>query len=112
LVTYPESAPSVHATGAGQGKRGVIRGCDLGEDGVGRDSSHVGRCWGGFFWVELAPIIAVAVPAVGVDKFGLPVGVASQRAMVVDPPGQYLVVQGESGAMHGAERDLDNPDGP
>jgi hypothetical protein len=87
----------------------------LGEDGVWGHGAHIDLSWSGLAWVELITvvvivvIIAITVAAVSINKGRLPGGVAAKGAMVVDSPGQDPVVGSEGHAMHGAERDLDNP---
>ena len=110
--TYSECAPAVDQASIGNNERSTVTGDELGElsifwEVVGIDGSRLG-----FRRVQpFSIVIGIAVRAIVVGNvlhLSFLSSLAAQSTLIVDTPGQYLVIVGKSSTVHAANCELDN----
>lgn len=113
---YSESTPAPYLAIVGEGKCARVASSNLDKDGVG------GECvrgnGGGYSLARVEALVSFRVILVDVRVFvvnvphtAVPGGVPSQSTLVVDAPGEELVVVGQSNGVHATTSDLYNTDG-
>lgn len=110
VKTYPECSPTVNAAIFGDGKRGAVAGGNLDELGVGRNTTHVDLGGLTLAGVETRVVGVIGLVSGSHTHLLVPEGGATKSSLIVDAPGEDLVVIGESDTVHSTTVHLDDAD--
>ena len=113
IMTYAEGAPSVYGTIGSDGKGGTVTRGNLRHGGALGKVRHVDGGRGGLLWIQpivVRILVRILFRSVDVLKTTLPFGVSTEGTLIVDTPGQDLIVVGQRGHVHAADGDLHNSD--